>query len=152
LYWPERGEIRIDDLPLGEIDLLKWRQRVGYVPQEVILFHDTVLTNLTLGESVLTREDAESALKAAGAWEFVSQRKEGLDTVVGERGTLLSGGQRQRIAVARALIPKPLLLILDEATSALDPDTEAAICQNVSLLSKRTGLTVLAISHQRSWI
>ena len=92
------------------------------------------------------------ALQAAGAWEFVSQLPEGLDTIVGERGTLLSGGQRQRIAVARALIHKPVLLILDEATSALDPETEAAICRNLYDLSMQTGLTILSISHQPAWI
>ena len=152
LYRPDRGEIRIDGAPLPEIDLLRWRGMVGYVPQEVILFHDTILANVTLGEDGIGAEDARAALEAAGAWDFVAQLPDGMDSIVGERGTLLSGGQRQRIAVARALVHRPSLLILDEATSALDPETEAAICRNVVALMARSGLTILAISHQRAWI
>ena len=152
LHLPDSGEIRIDDMPLGEADLVRWREMVGYVPQEVILFHDSVLANVTLGDPDLGRDDAQDALAAAGAWEFVSQMPQGLDSVVGERGTLLSGGQRQRIAVARALIHRPALLILDEATSALDPNTEAAICRNLKDLVAQTGLTIVAITHQSAWV
>lgn len=152
LYRPDHGEISIDGVPLEEIDRQAWRSKVGYVPQDVVLFHDSVVANVTLGEEDLTREDAEKALAAAGALDFVRQLPGGLDSIVGERGTLLSGGQRQRIAVARALVRKPLLLILDEATSALDPDTEAAICRNLKDLSRRTRLTILAISHQPAWV
>lgn len=152
LYRPEAGEITIDGVSLAEIDRQAWRSKVGYVPQDVVLFHDSVVANVTLGEEDLTREDAERALAAAGALDFVRQLPGGLDSIVGERGTLLSGGQRQRIAVARALVRKPLLLILDEATSALDPETEAGICRNLKDLSRRTGLTILAISHQPAWV
>jgi ATP-binding cassette subfamily C protein len=152
LHRPDSGEIRIDDLPLGELDLMRWREMVGYVPQEVILFHDSVLANVTLGDPQLGRAQAQAALEAAGAWDFVAQLPEGLDSVVGERGTLLSGGQRQRIAVARALIHQPALLILDEATSALDPATEASICRNLKDLVTRTGLAIVAISHQPAWV
>jgi ATP-binding cassette subfamily C protein len=152
LYNPDRGQVRIDGVDLQEIDRQAWRSKVGYVPQEVVLFHDTVLANVTLGEEDLTREDAETALEAAGAAEFIAHLPGGIDSIVGERGTLLSGGQRQRIAVARALVRKPLLLILDEATSALDPETEASICRNLKDLSRRTGLTILAISHQPAWV
>jgi ATP-binding cassette subfamily C protein len=152
LHLPNSGEIRIDDTPLGEVDLLRWREMVGYVPQEVILFHDSVLANVTLGNPELGRDDARAALAAAGAWDFVAQMPHGLDSIVGERGTLLSGGQRQRIAVARALIHRPALLILDEATSALDPNTEAAICRNLKDLVAQTGLTIVAITHQSAWV
>ena len=152
LHRPDRGEVRIDEVPLGAADLMRWREMVGYVPQEVILFHDSVLANVTLGDPELGREDARQALTAAGAWDFVAQLPQGLDSIVGERGTLLSGGQRQRIAVARALIHRPALVILDEATSALDPDTEAAICRNLKDLVAQTGLTVLAITHQSAWV
>lgn len=152
LYSPDRGTIRIDGVNLADISRQAWRSRIGYVPQEVVLFHDTVLANITLGEEDLTRADVEAALAAAGAAEFVAQLPDGLDSIVGERGTLLSGGQRQRIAVARALVRKPLLLILDEATSALDPETEASICRNLRELSHRTGLTILAITHQPAWV
>src|SRR5262249_4749015 len=88
----------------------------------------------------------------AGAWDFVAQMPQGLDSIVGERGALLSGGQRQRIAVARALIHEPALLILDEATSALDPATEASICRNLKGPVARTGPTIIAISHQSAWV
>jgi ATP-binding cassette, subfamily C, bacterial len=152
LHRPGSGEVYIDDMALGDADIARWREMVGYVPQEVILFHDSVLANVTLGDPELGREDAQAALAAAGAWEFVAQMPLGLDNIVGERGTLLSGGQRQRIAVARALIHRPALLILDEATSALDPNTEAAICRNLKDLVARTGLTIVAITHQSAWV
>lgn len=152
LHRPDSGEVYVDDVPLGELDLVRWREMVGYVPQEVILFHDTVLANVTLGDPELSADDARAALEAAGAWEFVSHLPGNLSSIVGERGTLLSGGQRQRIAVARALIHKPLLLILDEATSALDPATEAGICRNLRDLVAGTSLTIIAISHQRAWV
>ena len=101
---------------------------------------------MALGDPSLKREDAEHALKIAGAWEFVSRLPDGIDSIVGERGTLLSGGQRQRVMIARALAHHPKLLILDEATSALDPATEAGIC--ATLRSLRGQLTILAVSHQ----
>jgi ATP-binding cassette subfamily C protein len=149
---PDSGEVYIDDMALGDVDLLRWREMAGIVPQEVILFHDSVLANVTLGDLQLGVEDARAALVAAGAWDFVAQLPQGLDSIVGERGTLLSGGQRQRIAVARALIHRPALLILDEATSALDPNTEAAICRNLKDLVAETGLTIVAITHQSAWV
>jgi ATP-binding cassette subfamily C protein len=152
LYRPDSGEVYIDDMALAEADLARWRELVGYVPQEVILFHDSVHANVTLGDPELGPDDARAALAAAGAWEFVAQMPQGLDSIVGERGTLLSGGQRQRIAVARALIHRPALLILDEATSALDPNTEAAICRNLKDLVAQTGLTIVAITHQSAWV
>jgi ATP-binding cassette subfamily C protein len=98
----------------------------------------------------LSRGDAERALRAAGAWEFVAAMPEGIDTLVGERGGKLSGGQRQRIVIARALVNQPRLLILDEATSALDPDTEAAVRQTMETLKGQ--LTILAISHNRAMV
>jgi ATP-binding cassette subfamily C protein len=146
LLRPQAGEVYVDDLPLAEINVRSWRRMIGYVPQETLLLHDTVLINVTLGDRDLTEEDAEWALRAAGAWGFVEEMPEGMKTTVGERGSKLSGGQRQRIAIARALVHKPKLLILDEATTALDPATEAAICS--TLRDLRGELTILAISHQ----
>jgi ATP-binding cassette subfamily C protein len=152
LYLPLEGDVLIDGVPLHDLDLLKWRSMTGYVPQEVILFHDTIYANVALGDPQFDHATVRAALEAAGAWEFVSQLPEGMDNVVGERGALLSGGQRQRIAVARAIVHRPKLVILDEATSALDPETELAICNNLKDLSRRTGLTVLAITHQPAWV
>jgi ATP-binding cassette subfamily C protein len=143
---PKEGQVWIDATKLTDIDMIAWRRMIGYVPQETLLLHDTVLVNVTLGDTKFTESDVESALRDAGAWDFVAEMAEGIHSVVGERGTRLSGGQRQRITIARALVHKPELLILDEATSALDPASEAAICLTLSQLSSK--LTILAISHQ----
>jgi ATP-binding cassette subfamily C protein len=146
LLKPDRGEVRVDGMPLQDINLQQWRHMIGYVPQETLLLHDTVLHNVTLGDPALTEADAQRALRAAGAWDFVSSAPDGLRSVVGERGGKLSGGQRQRLCIARALVRHPKLLILDEATSALDPDSESAICETLAKL--RGEITILAISHQ----
>ena len=150
LFQPVKGEVLIDGRSLAEINLQSWRRMIGYVPQDSILLHDSVFTNVTLSEPSFSVEDAQLALKAAGAWDFVNEMSEGIQTIVGERGAKLSGGQRQRIAIARALINQPQLLILDEATSALDPETEASICQTLRELSGK--LTILAISHQTALV
>jgi ATP-binding cassette subfamily C protein len=146
LLRPQQGEILIDNVPLEEVDLRQWRGMIGYVPQESFLLHETVLWNVTLGDPEVNEADAEAALRAAGAWEFVAELPQQIHSSVAERGMALSGGQRQRIAIARALARRPKLLILDEVTSALDPHTEAAICQTLQGL--RGQLTILAISHQ----
>ena len=149
LYVPVEGRILVDETPLSDIDLHKWRQEIGYVPQELSLFHDTVLHNVTLGDEKLTENDAREALIKAGVWDFVETLPGGLSAVVGERGLRFSGGQRQRIALARALAIKPKLLILDEVTSALDPDTEREICRNVQRLAGT--YTIVAITHRQAW-
>ncbi|WP_261404680.1 ABC transporter ATP-binding protein [Chenggangzhangella methanolivorans] len=151
LHEPTGGQILIDGKPLPTLDLGAWRRMTGYVPQELMLFHDTLRANVTLGQPEFTDADVMLALEQAGASQFVAELPEGVETVVGERGTRLSGGQRQRISIARALIQRPKLLILDEATTALDPGTEAAIVENVVELTRSTGLTVIAISHQPAW-
>ena len=119
---------------------------IGYVSQEAILLHDTILSNILVGAPDLTQADAERALHQAGAWEFVTDLPEGVHTIVGERGGLLSGGQRQRIAIARALAHQPKLLLLDEPTSALDIKSEQNICKTLQTLSQT--LTIIAVSHQ----
>ncbi|MDO8334520.1 MAG: ABC transporter ATP-binding protein [Nitrosomonas sp.] len=143
---PQAGEVQIDGISLHDINLRQWRHMIGYVSQDTILLHDTVMNNILVGEPSLTVEDAERALRQAGAWDFVSALPEGLQTLVGERGGLLSGGQRQRIAIARALAHNPAFLILDEPTSALDPESERTICETLQKLSQN--LTIVAVSHQ----
>ena len=146
------GDVYVDGVPLAEIDLQQWRSLIGYVPQELILFHDTIAANVTLGEPRFTDADVERALLAAGALDFVRKLPQGLQTIAGERGSALSGGQRQRIALARALVHQPRLLILDEATSALDPETERLIIDNVARLAREQGLTVLSVTHHPAWL
>lgn len=151
LHQPQQGRILIDGVDLVEIDLEAWRNTLGYVPQEITLFHDTIFRNVSLWADGVSEADVEAALRLAGAWDFVAEKPEGLHWGVGERGNQLSGGQRQRISLARALLHRPKLLILDEATTGLDPDTEAGICVHIRSLCDEHGLTVLAISHQAAW-
>lgn len=143
---PDEGEVRIDDVPLGELEMMRWRRMIGYVPQENLLLHDTIMHNVTLGDEAISESDVEAALRQAEAWDFISRMPEGVHSVAGERGGRLSGGQRQRIMIARALAHKPKLLILDESTSALDPASEASICETLNVLKRE--ITILAVSHQ----
>ncbi len=145
LRQPDAGQIRIDGVPLAEINLRKWRRLIGYVPQESVMVDESVAHNLTLGET-LGEEQIRAALRAANALEFVDAMPQGLATRVGEGGSRLSGGQRQRLALARALIHQPRLLILDEATSNLDPEAQEAIVDTVSRLKDR--MAILAVAHQ----
>lgn len=146
LIQPERGRVLIDGVGLDSIDLETWRKSIGYVPQEMLVFNDTVHNNITLRDDAISEVDVERALRLAGAWEFVQERPGGLQERIGERGGALSGGQRQRIALARALVRRPSLLVLDEVTTALDPATERAIC--ATLRSIAGEVTIFAISHQ----
>ncbi|MGR9091966.1 MAG: ABC transporter ATP-binding protein [Gammaproteobacteria bacterium] len=149
LVAPLSGNIRIDGVNLNDIDLRAWRRMVGYVPQEMFLLHESVYTNIALGDDDISREQVWSALERVGARAFVEALPLQLDAPVGERGLLLSGGQRQRIAIARAIVRAPRLLILDEATASLDPLTEAAVVRTVAEL--RGEMTILAITHQQAF-
>ncbi len=146
LVRPEAGQVLLDGVPLGDVDLAAWRRMIGYVPQEMLMLHDSIRANVSLDDPELDAADVERALRDAGAWDFVSALPDGIEASVGERGSLLSGGQRQRVAIARALVRRPRLLILDEATAALDPETEAGVWETIERLRGRT--TVVAISHQ----
>ncbi len=148
LFRPQSGNISCDGARLERLDQRAWRNCIGYVPQDLFLFHGDLATNVSLGDPSCTERDVVAALQAAEAWDFVSKLPEGIHTVVGERGLRLSGGQRQRVAIARALVMQPKLLVLDEATTALDPVTEAGICSTLQRLSQN--MTVLAISHQQA--
>jgi ATP-binding cassette, subfamily C, bacterial len=150
LYPPSEGRVLIDDVPIEQLNLREWRRMIGYVPQELMLFHDSVFANVTLGDEDLTESDVRSALEVAGGWDFVSALPNGIMTIVGEKGSKLSGGQRQRVALARALATKPKLLILDEVTSALDPKTETDICSR--LLTLKNKMTILAVTHRPAFL
>ena len=143
---PKSGDIFIDGISLREINVWEWRKLIGYVSQDTVLLHDTILNNILVGAPYLTEADAERALHQAGALKFVNNLPEGIHTIVGERGGLISGGQRQRVAIARALAHQPKLLLLDEPTSALDIQSEQTICRTLQTLSKT--LTIIAVSHQ----
>ena len=146
---PDKGRIMIGNDDLNDIDLKVWRQSIGYVPQELTLFHDSIRENITLAESGINDDDVMTALDLAGASDFIAQLPGGIDTDVGEFGGKLSGGQRQRISLARALVRKPQLLILDEVTSALDPETETGIVRNIAKLRGR--YTIIVITHRPAW-
>jgi ATP-binding cassette subfamily C protein len=143
---PDSGQVLVDGRPLQDFVLREWRGMIGYVPQELVLFHDSVFSNIAMGDPAIGEAEVRSALKAAGALDFVESMADGLHTPVGEKGAKVSGGQRQRIALARALVTRPRILILDEVTSALDPETERAIVESIRAL--RGESTIIAITHR----
>lgn len=150
LQIPERGEVLLDGIPLGRWKQNSFRERIGYVPQDPLLFHASIRDNLLWSYPQASENDLWAACRMANADAFVNQLPQGMDTVVGDRGVRLSGGQRQRIALARALLRNPELLILDEATSALDSESERLIQKSVDELARDT--TLLVVAHRLSTI
>jgi subfamily B ATP-binding cassette protein MsbA len=148
LYDPTRGVVRVDGVPLPEIDPHAWRKRVAVVTQDVMLFNASVAENIAYGSAGAGPADVERAARLAGADAFLRALPKGYDTVVGDRGVRLSGGQKQRIALARALVREPEILILDEATNALDAESESFVQEAVSSLGNR--LTLIVVSHRLS--
>jgi ATP-binding cassette subfamily C protein len=146
---PNQGRILIGKTPLDEIAMSAWRSTIGYVPQELGLFHTNVRDNITLGNEDISDTKVMEAISLAGASPFIESLPQGLDTDVGEMGSKFSGGQRQRISLARALVTEPAILILDEVTSALDPATEAEIVENITELRGR--YTIVVITHRPAW-
>ncbi len=149
LLRPQDGRVTIGADDLNTVDMLAWRKNIGYVPQELSLFHDTIRTNITLHDETIAEDGIRLSLSLAGLDMFIDQLPNGLETDVGESGAKLSGGQRQRISLARALVTNPKLLILDEVTSALDPATEDEIVTNIAQLRGR--YTIIAITHRPAW-
>ena len=144
------GRVLIDGTDVRACTRESLRRQVGTVMQEVHLFNDTILANITYGTPGATREQAQAAARAANAHEFIEKLPEGYDSIVGERGAGLSGGQKQRIAIARALLKDPPILILDEATSALDNESEALVQAALKRLAK--GRTTLVVAHRLSTV
>jgi len=144
---PGSGTIRADGMDIAE-NPVSWRSRIGYVPQNIVLFDDTVEANIAFGvpPELVDRARLEQVMEMAQVSSFLEALPEGLKTRIGESGVRLSGGQRQRIAIARALYHQPELLILDEATSALDNDTEKAVIDALAALRGR--LTIIMIAHR----
>tara|TARA_R110002072_G_scaffold99008_1_gene217960 strand:- start:68176 stop:69747 length:1572 start_codon:yes stop_codon:yes gene_type:complete len=150
LITPESGTILVDNEPLSSENAAQWRQRVGYVPQETVLFHDTVRANLLWAKPDGSDDDLLATLELAAALPFVRSLPAGLDTLLGDRGTRLSGGERQRIALARALLRQPSVLILDEATSSLDSENQKRIQEAIFKLNGK--LTIIVIAHRLSTV
>ncbi|MFT4969313.1 MAG: ATP-binding cassette subfamily B multidrug efflux pump, partial [Chitinophagales bacterium] len=146
MYYPSSGELLIEGHNIEDVKLSRLRQQIGYIPQDVFLFSDTIYNNIRFGNSELTDEEAESAAQKASIYEEIMEFPEGFSTLVGERGVTLSGGQKQRISIARALAMQPRLLVFDDALSAVDVHTEKMIIQNLneSIVDK----TVIVISHR----
>lgn len=150
-YSPQSGSISIDGIDIESITLASLRANIALVSQEVILFNDTVRSNIAYGSlGDVTEEQIISAAQAANAWEFIRDLPEGLDTIIGDNGSRLSGGQKQRLAIARAILKDAPILILDEATSALDNESEKKVQAALETLMR--GRTTLVIAHRLSTI
>ncbi|MBE9193431.1 ABC transporter ATP-binding protein [Gloeocapsopsis crepidinum LEGE 06123] len=149
-YEIQAGQILVDGIDIRELRLLDLRRCIGWVSQDVFLFHGTVAENIVYGNFDASHDDIIHAAKLAEAHEFIVQLPQGYDTIVGERGQKLSGGQRQRLAIARAILKDPPILILDEATSAVDNETEAAIQKSLFVITQNR--TTIAIAHRLSTI
>lgn len=150
-YQPTSGRILIDGVDLRDYKLPALRSQIALVSQDVVLFNDTIGRNIAYGGLAgATREQVEQAARAAHAMEFIERLPLGLDTPIGEGGSLLSGGQRQRIAIARAVLKDAPILILDEATSALDAESEQAVQAALEVLMENR--TTLVIAHRLSTV
>ncbi|WP_108803777.1 ABC transporter ATP-binding protein [Aquimarina sp. Aq107] len=149
-YDVNRGAIKIDGTDIKEITKNSLRGLLGLVTQDSILFHDTIKNNLLIGKEDATDEEIINALKVANAWEFVKEKPEGLNSVIGDSGDKLSGGQKQRLSIARAVLKNPPIMILDEATSALDTESERLVQSALENMMKNR--TSIVIAHRLSTI
>ncbi|MEZ4714682.1 MAG: ABC transporter ATP-binding protein [Caldilineaceae bacterium] len=144
------GRILLDGRDLRTLEMTDLRRAIGFVSQDVFLFHGTVRENVAYGMPDATMDEIVAATKIAEAHDFIMELPQGYDTIVGERGQKLSGGQRQRISIARAVLKDPPVLILDEATSAVDNETEAAIQRSLERIA--VGRTTIIIAHRLSTV
>jgi subfamily B ATP-binding cassette protein MsbA len=142
--------IRIGGMDIRDVTTRDLRNQIAVVTQETILFNDTIRRNIELGRPGASNDEIIAAAKHAHAYDFIMQRPEGFDAVIGERGVSLSGGQRQRLAIARAVLRNAPILMLDEATSALDTESERAVQAALDELMK--GRTTICIAHRLSTI
>jgi len=148
LFDPTSGKIKIDGVELKDYDLQHYRSQLGYVPQDVFLFSDSIFNNIAFGSMNPDPDDIVQASKEADLFDNISQFPEGFNTKVGERGVTLSGGQKQRVCIARAISRKPKILILDDALSAVDTKTENSILQGLERIM--VDKTTVIISHRIS--
>jgi len=150
LYEPTSGRILLDGKPIADMPRATLREAIAVVPQDTVLFNDTIGHNIAFGKQGATQADIERAAKLANLHALISGLPEGYDTPVGERGLKLSGGEKQRVAIARAAIKRPRIFVFDEATSSLDSGTEKEILQNLVEVSKSS--TTLVIAHRLSTV
>ena len=151
-YNPESGMIHVDSTKIDDFDLRNFRQHVGYVGQEPVLFNTSIRENMKFAKPDATDQEIQDALIAANAWTFIQKITTGLDTIVGGSAGSLSGGQKQRVAIARAFLKKPKILLLDEATSALDKVNEKIVQDAIDNYRKNTEITIVVIAHRLSTI
>ncbi|ABG31394.1 ABC transporter ATP-binding protein/permease [Roseobacter denitrificans] len=144
------GALRIDGQDVRDVTMESLHRAIGVVPQDTVLFNDTIRYNIAYGKDGATPEEIEAAARAAQIHDFIISLPEGYETAVGERGLKLSGGEKQRVGIARTLLKDPPILLLDEATSALDSETEADIQE--ALMQAGRGRTVITIAHRLSTI
>jgi len=150
-FWdPDQGRVLIDDQDLRDCTQASVRAAIGIVPQDTVLFNDTIAYNIGYAHPGASRADIEDAARTADIHEFIASLPEGYDTVVGERGLKLSGGEKQRVAIARVILKRPPVLVFDEATSSLDSRSEEAILGALARISR--GTTTLAIAHRLSTV
>jgi ABC-type transport system involved in Fe-S cluster assembly fused permease/ATPase subunit len=149
-YDPTEGAVLVDGHDLRDVTQASLRAAMAVVPQDAVLFNETIGYNSAFGRPEATREEIEAAARAAELHGFIAGLPDGYDTLVGERGLKLSGGEKQRVAIARAILKRPRILILDEATSALDSATEQAIQRRLRALGR--GVTTLVIAHRLSTV
>jgi ABC-type multidrug transport system fused ATPase/permease subunit len=150
LHEPTSGELLFDNRNSRDFSLSSLRSQIALVPQDIFLFGGSIRENISYGRPSSTEDEILEAARQANALEFIERFPEGLDTIVGERGTQLSGGQRQRIAIARAVLKNPRILILDEATSSLDSESERLVQEALEKLM--VGRTSIVIAHRLSTI
>jgi len=150
-FWdPDGGRIAIDGQDLRDCPQDSVRAAIGIVPQDTVLFNDTLAYNIGYGAPDATRADIERAARLADIERFIASLPDGYDTVVGERGLKLSGGEKQRVAIARVILKNPPILVFDEATSSLDSRSEGAILDALNEVARAT--TTLAIAHRLSTV
>jgi subfamily B ATP-binding cassette protein MsbA len=149
-YDPERGAIRIGDTDIREVATRDLRNQIAVVTQETVLFNQSIARNIELGRPGATQQEIVEAAKHAYAYDFIMERPNGFESVIGEKGTKLSGGQRQRLAIARAVLKNAPILVLDEATSSLDTESERAV--QAALEKLMEGRTTICIAHRLSTI
>jgi ABC-type transport system involved in Fe-S cluster assembly fused permease/ATPase subunit len=150
LYEPDAGQIRLDGVPIQEIDLACLRHSVALVPQDTTLFHDTLAYNIAFGSQAATAADIEEAARASGLHGLIDSLPDRYHTLAGERGLRFSAGEKQRVAIARAIVRRARVLLIDEATSSLDSRTEAHVLH--SLASLCAGRTTLIVAHRLATI